>query len=92
MDFYGQVQDQSTNLAPNGNADGEFIFVPRLEGWLAICELNSIPKHERPRLVEGARYLFEGMHGRLSSGGVFGKDPTELIAQPISALKDVIHG
>lgn len=89
--FYGKVQDQTINLTPNGDAEGQYHFSPRLEAWLAVCELHNIPKDERPDLVSAARQLFEGMHGRSHESGLFRKQPEEMIAQPVETLGDVIH-
>jgi len=71
VDFYGKVQDQSVNLTPFGAGEGRPAIVsPRLEGWLAACELYGVPVDVRAGLVDDARFLFEAVHERVFVPGV----------------------
>jgi len=82
MDFYGIVQDQTVNLTPMGvDGGGPHVLSPRLEGWVAACDLYDIPSESRPHLVEMARTLFEGIHGRISVHGLH-KRPLSAFAEP----------
>lgn len=62
--FYATCSDQLVNLFPFAE---EQTLVPRLEGWLAACELLNVPRVERQRLIEMARVLHSGTQGQLSS-------------------------
>jgi len=73
MDFYGLVQDQTVNLS-----SGEPYLTPRLEGWLAACDLYDVPQHLRAHLIDMARVIFGGVHDRMHVKGLVLIDPAEL--------------
>ena len=71
IDFLRIVQDQVVNLAPMGVAEGApSAIYPRLEGWIAACDLYNIPQHSRAGLVEMARVLFDGVNDRMIVSGI----------------------
>ena len=67
MDFLGIVQDQVVNLAPPG---GEWYLAPRLEGWVAACDIYCVPQGRRAQLIEMARILFEATNDRTNVQGL----------------------
>jgi hypothetical protein len=82
MDFLSIVQDQVVNLAPMGVEEGgPSALYPRLEGWLAACDLYNIPQHSRPGIVEAARLLFAGIHDRTNVSGLH-QMPVEELLEP----------
>ena len=84
MDFLGIVQDQIVNIAPMGVEEGgPSPIYPRLEGWLAACDLYDIPRSSRPSIVDLARALFDGVHGRITVHG--------LHMIPIDELEDPVE-
>ena len=66
MEFFSIVRDQMVNTGMEGVPD----LHPRLEGWLAACDLYGIPQHSRPTLIEMARILFDGIHELISFPGL----------------------
>jgi hypothetical protein len=78
VSFFGRVQDQTVNLTPMGTESGESILAPRLEGWLAACEIYDVPAEGRADLIDAARCVFEGVHGRYKDGSVFRADIDQL--------------
>lgn len=78
VSFYGKVQDQSVNLTPMGVADGPAVLAPRLEGWVAACKLYGIPKADRADLIDVARAIFEGVHGRVPKSATLAMTLDEL--------------
>lgn len=78
MSFFGRVRDQYVDCAPFGTGDGGRVWRPRLEGWLAACELYDVPRGRRGELVDLARDLFEAVEGRLHVRGLHQLDPDEL--------------
>ena len=82
MDFLGIVQDQVTDLTPMGvEGGGPHVLAPRLEGWVAACDLYDVPKEARSQLVEMTRSLFAGLHGRLNVHGLHGL-PDSMLREP----------
>jgi hypothetical protein len=63
MEFFNVVRDQVIEGQPG--PEGQRVLYPRLEGWIAACDLYEIPRARRAALVETARVLFDGIHGRL---------------------------
>lgn len=60
--FYGEVQDQVTNLSPMGDP----FLVPRLEAWLAVADAEGIDHG----VVRTARYLHELVQDRQKVPGI----------------------
>ena len=84
MEFYGAVQDQVVNMAPMGVEEGApSPLYPRLEGWLAACEINGVPQHSRAFYVEMARTLFDAVQGRSNVSGLFQMPAEELAPPPL---------
>lgn len=66
VEFFGRVQDQTVNLTPMGTETGQAIVVPRLEGWLAACELYEVPQEIRAEIIDLSRAMFEATQDRLN--------------------------
>lgn len=80
--FFARVRDQYVDCAPFGVEGGGRLWRPRLEGWLAACELYDVPRERRGELVDLARDLFEAVEGRIAVRGLASLDPAELAAPP----------
>lgn len=83
LEFFRNVQDQVVNLTPNGTAEGKFVFAPRIEGWLAVCEMLQVDKDFRMEVIEQARMIFEAVNERVWELGLFKLDPETLRAPEI---------
>ena len=82
VDFFSVVQDQTVNLTPMGvEGGGPHVLAPRLEGWVAACELYEIPREDRAHMVQMARTLFEGVHGRVTVHDLH-RIPVSALAEP----------
>lgn len=62
MEFFDVVRDQVIEGQPG--PEGRVLY-PRLEGWIAACDLYDVPKERRAHLVEMGRLLFGGVQGRV---------------------------
>jgi hypothetical protein len=79
MDFLSIVRDQTVDLTPFGvDGGGPHVLAPRLEGWVAACDLYNVPREARPHLVDMARSLFDGVHGRINVHGLHGFPVSQL--------------
>ena len=85
IDFFGHVQDQTVNLTPMGTKDGVAVISPRIEGWLAVAEIQDVPLHDRADVIDDARLVFEAVHGRYTDGEVFYL-PLEALRPPVLAV------
>lgn len=88
MEFFGIVQDQTVNST---QGDGPCILSPRLEGWVAACELYGVPSESRPRLVDMARTLFSGVYGHVSVHGLHRMDELSLASPKPDELEDAVN-
>jgi len=94
VSFFNAVQDQVVDLTPMGvEGGGPHMLAPRLEGWLAACEIYGVSSETRARTVELARVLFEGVHERLSVDGLHRMDEASLSEPRVcDVLEDVVRG
>jgi hypothetical protein len=76
IEFYLFVSDQMINLTPAA-AEKPFL-APRLEAWLAACEVLDIPKEQRAWLIDKARLIHRIVEGREKITGLWEIDPAEL--------------
>jgi hypothetical protein len=86
MDFLDLVQDQTVNLTPMGGDGGAYHLAPRLEGWVAACDLYRIPIERRAYLVDQARFLFDATHGRVTVHQLYMIDQSEFEAPSLESL------
>ena len=71
VDFYGVVHDQTVNLTPMGvQGGGAHVLRPSMIEWNATCDIYDVPKSRRAYLIEMARVVFDGVHGRLTVQGL----------------------
>ena len=80
VSFYASVQDQVNNLTPMGTEDGKMWLAPNLPAWVAAADLYGVPAQARASLIDDARYLHEGISGRVHVPGVHGMPVEELAA------------
>ena len=86
--FYGQVRDQLSNLTPMGKTQH---LAPRLEGWVAACELYDVPRRGRSELIDAARYLHESLQDRQRRRlEVFSCPAEDLAPLPPSAVESYV--
>lgn len=76
--YWYVVQDQVVNLTPQGLEGGGWWLAPRLEAWIACCDMLGIEQKERLPLIDAARALHEMVHGRNRSALAFAMDPALL--------------
>lgn len=76
VDFWVAVQDQVVPLPIL--EDGAVYLAPRLEGWLAMCDLLGLDQARRRVLIEGATHLHELVHERVKNYMVHLMDPADL--------------
>lgn len=70
VEFYQTVRDQVVNQTPMGMEGGGVYLSPRLEAWVAACELLGVPTDSRRHLIATARFLHEAVEDRERSGSV----------------------
>jgi len=84
--FYSVVQDQVVNQTPLGVEGGRAVLTPRLEGWLAACELYRVGEEDREDLVTMARAIFDSVHGRNMEHQIHLRPAEDMLPPDIEAL------
>lgn len=82
VEFYQTVRDQVINQTPLGMEGGGVYLSPRLEAWVAACDLLRVPPERRTQLIAATRFLHEAVEDRERSGSVYRMELEDLV--PVS--------